>query len=263
MSRSVIWVTCQTKAVKAGRQGVPVCLPFCDGLPQSTGHPFHNSAGLGGQHHLGHEEGPFVPAVGHWRLQELDELVCVGGVGPGRRHHLAGPQEGHLQGHGVVVEDQHLVLLLPEVLEADLLGEDDRAEAVAEDGAQHLHQLLVVEVLHAVEVVEVQEDHLAGVRGQESADLLQALAHRGAEEAVGEEELVVGVARLGGDAQVEEADASVQLAGEVHGLRGQPLAHQLLGHRAEHGDEVLHRVRLLWTDGRGLINVEAKWIVGT
>lgn len=42
---------------------------------------------------------------------------------------------------------------------------------------------------------------------------------RGTEESVGEEQLVVWVAGLGGDAQVEEADPSLQLAGEVHGLR--------------------------------------------
>lgn len=242
---------------------MPICLPLCDGLPQPTSHTFHNCAGLGGQYHLRHEEGPLAPAIRHRCLQELDELVWVGGIGPGRWHHLPWPQEGHLQCHRVVVEDQHLVLLLPEVFETDLLGEDDWAEAVAEDGAQHLHQLLVMEVLHPVEVVEVQEDHLAGVRGQEGTDLLQALAHRGAEKAVGEVELVVGVAWLGGDAQVEEADAGVQLAAEVHGLCGQPLAHQLLGHRAKHRDKVLHCLWLLWTHWRGFINVETKGIMGT
>lgn len=45
------------------------------------------------------------------------------------------------------------------------------------------------------------------------------------EESVGEEQLVLWVAGLGRDAQVEEAYPSLQLAGEVHGLRGQPLPH--------------------------------------
>lgn len=45
-------------------------------------------------------------------------------------------------------------------------------------------------------------------------------ADRGAEEAVGEEQLVVGVPGLGGDAQVKEADPSLQLAVEIHRLRG-------------------------------------------
>lgn len=43
-------------------------------------------------------------------------------------------------------------------------------------------------------------------------------ADRGTEEPVGEEQLVVGVAGLCGDAEVEEADPGFQLAGEVQGL---------------------------------------------
>lgn len=54
-----------------------------------------------------------VPAVSDRCLQKLNQLLRVSGVGPGRRHHLAWPQEGHLQGHGMVVEDKHLVLLFP------------------------------------------------------------------------------------------------------------------------------------------------------
>lgn len=54
-----------------------------------------------------------VPAVSDRCLQKLNQLLWVSGVGPRRRHHLAWPQEGHLQGHGMVVEDKHLVLLLP------------------------------------------------------------------------------------------------------------------------------------------------------
>ena len=43
-------------------------------------------------------------------------------------------------------------------------------------------------------------------------------ADRGTEEPVGEEQLVVGITGLGGDAQVKEADPSLQLAVEVHSL---------------------------------------------
>lgn len=50
-------------------------------------------------------------------------------------------------------------------------------------------------------------------------------ADRCTEEPVGEEQLIVGVAGLGGDAQVKEADPSLQLAGEVHSLCSQPLPH--------------------------------------
>lgn len=53
----------------------------------------------------------------------------------------------------------------------------------------------------------------------------QDFADRCAEESVGEEKLILRVARLGRDAQVKEAYPSLQLAGEVHGLRGQPLPH--------------------------------------
>lgn len=60
----------------------------------------------------------------------------------------------------------------------------------------------------------------AHYRGQK-----QAFADRCTEESVGEEQLVLWVAGLGRDAQVEEAYPSLQLAGEVHGLRGQPLPH--------------------------------------
>lgn len=56
------------------------------------------------------------PAVSDGRLEKLDQLLWVCRVGPGRGHHLARPQERHLQGHGVVVEDKHLVLLLPQIL---------------------------------------------------------------------------------------------------------------------------------------------------
>lgn len=43
-------------------------------------------------------------------------------------------------------------------------------------------------------------------------------ADRCTEEPMGEEQLIVGVTGLGGDAQVKEADPSLQLAGEVHSL---------------------------------------------
>lgn len=144
-----------------------------------------------------------------------------------------------------MIEDQHLKLFLPEVLQAYLLSKHYRTESVSKDGAQHLDQFLVMEVLYAVEVVEVQEHDLASMGGQESADLLQAFTYSGAEQAVCKEELVVGVSGFGGYAEVKEADASLQLAGEVHGLCRQPLPHQLLGHSAKHRDKVLHCLRLL------------------
>lgn len=48
----------------------------------------------------------------------------------------------------------------------------------------------------------------------------QDFTDRCTEESVGEEQLVLWVTGLGRDAQVEEAYPSLQLAGEVHGLRG-------------------------------------------
>lgn len=60
------------------------------------------------------------PAISYRCLQELKQLLWVGGVGPRSRHHLTWPEEGHLQRHGVVVENQHLVLLLPQILQSDL-----------------------------------------------------------------------------------------------------------------------------------------------
>lgn len=144
-----------------------------------------------------------------------------------------------------MIEDQHLILFLPEVLQAYLLSKHYWTESVPEDGAQHLDQLLVMEVLYAVEVVEVQEHDLASMGGQEGADLLQAFAYGGAEQAMCKVELVVGVSGFGGYAEVKEADARLQLAGEVHGLCRQPLPHQLLGHCAKHRDKVLHGLRLL------------------
>lgn len=66
------------------------------------------------------------PAVSDRRLEKLNQLLWVSGVGPRSRHHLAWPQEGHFQGHGVVVEDEHLVLLLPQILQSHLgEGEGD------------------------------------------------------------------------------------------------------------------------------------------
>lgn len=58
-----------------------------------------------------------------------------------------------------------------------LLCEDDRAELVSKHLFQHGHQLLVVQVLHAVEVIEVQEHHLSGMSGQEATDLFQTRSH--------------------------------------------------------------------------------------
>lgn len=80
---------------------------------------------------------------------------------------------------------------------------------------------------------------------------------------MGEEKLILRVARLGRDAQVKEAYPSLQLAGEIHGLRGQPFPHELLGHCAKNRNEVLHRLWLLWTHRRRLVNVEAEGIMGT
>lgn len=58
-----------------------------------------------------------------------------------------------------------------------LLCEDDRAEFVSKHLFQHGHQLLVVQVLHAVEVIKVQEHHLPGMSRQEATDLLQTRSH--------------------------------------------------------------------------------------
>lgn len=58
-----------------------------------------------------------------------------------------------------------------------LLCEDDRAEFVSKHLFQHGHQLLVVQVLHAVEVIEVQEHHLSGMSRQEATDLFQTRSH--------------------------------------------------------------------------------------
>lgn len=60
------------------------------------------------------------PAVSDRCLEKLNELLWICGVGPRGRHHLARPQEGHLQSHGVVVEDKHLVLLFPQILQSHL-----------------------------------------------------------------------------------------------------------------------------------------------
>ena len=72
------------------------------------------------------------PAVSDRRLQELNQLLWVSGVGPGSGHHLAWPQEGHFQSHGVVVEDQHLILLLPQVLQSHLGMVRDRCSGEQE-----------------------------------------------------------------------------------------------------------------------------------
>ena len=45
-----------------------------------------------------------------------------------------------------------------------LLSEDDGTQFVSKDVFEHGDQLLMVEVLHPVEVVEVQEHHLSGMR---------------------------------------------------------------------------------------------------
>lgn len=73
------------------------------------------------------------PAISDRRLEELDQFLWVCGVGPGRRHHLSRPQEGHLQGHGVVVEDQHLVLLLPQILQSHLGTEGRTVKGFSKD----------------------------------------------------------------------------------------------------------------------------------
>lgn len=78
-----------------------------------------------------------------------------------------------------------------------------------------------------------------------------------------EEEFVVWVPGLGGNAQVKEADAGLQLAGEVHSLSGQPFTHQLLGHRAKDRHKVLDSVSLLRTHRRGLVYVETEGVMGT
>ena len=60
------------------------------------------------------------PAIGDGGLEELHQLLRVGGVGPGGGHHLAGPEERDLQSHRVVVEHKHLELLLPQILQGHL-----------------------------------------------------------------------------------------------------------------------------------------------
>lgn len=53
-----------------------------------------------------------------------------------------------------------------------LLREDDWAEFFSKHLFQHGHQFLMVQVLHAVEVVEVQEHNLSCMSGHEATDLL-------------------------------------------------------------------------------------------
>lgn len=63
-----------------------------------------------------------------------------------------------------------------------LLSEDNWAQFVSEHLFQHGHQFFVVQVLHAVEVVEVQEHDLSGMSWQETTDLLQTFSHLKEEE---------------------------------------------------------------------------------
>lgn len=53
-----------------------------------------------------------------------------------------------------------------------LLSKDHWAEFISKHLFQHGHQLFMVQVLHPVEVVEVQEHNLSGVSRKETTDLL-------------------------------------------------------------------------------------------
>lgn len=67
--------------------------------------------------------------------------------------------------------------LTPTRIRRYLLCEDDWAEFVSKHLFQHGHQFLVVQVLHAVEVIEVQEHDLSGMSRQEATDLFQTRSH--------------------------------------------------------------------------------------
>ena len=84
------------------------------------------------------------PAVRDRRLEELHQLLWICGVGPGRGHHLSRPQEGHLQSHGVVVEDKYLVLLLPQVLQSHLWVEGSGAGSYKERHGRRRHSELLL-----------------------------------------------------------------------------------------------------------------------
>lgn len=58
-----------------------------------------------------------------------------------------------------------------------LLGEDNWAEFLSEHLLQHGHQFFMVQVLHPVEMVEVQKHHLSGVSWQETTYLLETFSH--------------------------------------------------------------------------------------
>lgn len=53
-----------------------------------------------------------------------------------------------------------------------LLSEDNWAEFLSKHLFQHGHEFFMVQVLHPVEVVEVQEHDLSGMSWQETTDLL-------------------------------------------------------------------------------------------
>ena len=50
--------------------------PFCDGLPQSAGHPLHNGASLGCKDYLGHKKCPLSPAATTTNLQ-VRLITCI------------------------------------------------------------------------------------------------------------------------------------------------------------------------------------------
>lgn len=181
-------------------------LPFRDCFSEAAGHAFDHSASFGRQHHLRDKKRALLSSLGDGRLKEQNQFFRVCGVGPGRWHHLPGPEEGHLQSHGTVVEDQHLVVLLPQVMQTHFLRKNRGAHFIPIDVFQHLDQFFMVVFLHPVKMIEVQEHDLLPVVCEERIDLLEALIDFGTEQTMSEVEFIVGVSGLGGDSEIKITD---------------------------------------------------------
>lgn len=126
------------------------------------------------------------------------------------------------------------MLLFPQVVECDVLHHAAPAQLRSENLLQHADKVAVMLGVHGVVMVEVQEDDLFAVSVQENVDGIESVSHSEPEQAVDEVDLVVRFPGFRRDAEVEVANAAVQLLPEAQILSHGPFLHDFFGQKTEH-----------------------------
>ena len=136
----------------------------------------------------------------------------------------------------MMVNDNHLQVVLPHLAQGDVLHFLNRTELAAKHPLDKGQHLLVAAFSETKDMVEVQDDHLFWMLLQESVDLLQTRFHFVSKQTMQKED-VTGILPSG-NTQIKVANPSTQLLRKGQTLGQGPAVYDILGHCTKHLDKV-------------------------